>query len=113
MRIDKLWCDTFKELVEFTTDLEREESTEALSAVTPLWRIMKAVQLRYVPTLDEEVERLLEDTLGRLGVYMVAPTPYGVNEVAVILTNVGVNVAIDHGTVERLMSENNSPVEDE
>ncbi len=95
MNIQSVWTITLRHLETFTQDLERVRSFAALQGVKPLWRILKSIQLRYIPTLDEETEVTLSRALTRLDVRDVAPSDFTELEAIDVMMRFGSTCALD------------------
>lgn len=95
MDVVKVWGITFRHLETFTQDLERVKSFSALQGVKPLWRILKSIQLRYVPTLQADVDLALVRTLSRLDIRDVSPSDFTELEAIDIMMRFGSTCALD------------------
>lgn len=95
MDIVKIWGLTFRHLLSFTETLERSHHFAALASVKPLWRILKSIQLRYVPTLADDDQQLLERTLDRLNVVDVAPSTFTEKEASALMVSFGSTCALE------------------
>ncbi|QTH80426.1 hypothetical protein PA10_00228 [Pseudomonas phage pPa_SNUABM_DT01] len=93
--VAQVWNDTFGKLESFTQELERVKSYVALSELKPLWRIMKSIQLRYLPVLDEDLSRRLEKMIEKLEIQDVTPTAYSEDAARTMLGNLGYSCSID------------------
>ena len=93
--LEKIWYETFQELDSFTQELEKVKSYAALEQVKPIWRILKSVQLKYVPMLKPEVQKRLEQIMQRLSIREVAPSAFTTEEAASLLTRFGMSCSID------------------
>jgi hypothetical protein len=67
---------TFDQLEKFTAELELVKSQHALQEFKSLWRIMKAIQLKYIPDLPSDYAVKQDAMLARLDIKDVEPTEY-------------------------------------
>lgn len=93
--VAQVWNDTFDKLESFTHELEKVKSYVALAEIKPLWRIMRSVQLRYLPQLDDDRQRRLEKMIERLEIMEVTPTAYSEEAARTMLGNLGYSCSID------------------
>lgn len=95
MDIVKIWALTFQHLISFTATLEKSHHFAALDSIKPLWRILKSIQLRFVPDITDEDALLLERTLERLRVLDVTPSAFTEKEAAALMVSFGTTCAVD------------------
>jgi len=93
--IANLWHETFSQLEEFTKELEKVKSHVALVEIKPIWRILKSIQLKYVPDLNNEVVDRLNKMVQRLDIREVAPSAFSEPEVRTLLTRFKESCGID------------------
>lgn len=93
--IDKTWHNTFLQLERVTLELEKTKSYLGLSEFKPLWRIMKSIQLRYVPHLADDVACKLDLVVQRLEIREVVPTSYSEEEAVGVMERFGFTCEID------------------
>lgn len=93
--IEEIWYETFQELDSFTQELEKVKSYAALEQVKPIWRILKSVQLKYVPMLKPEVQKRLEQITQRLSIREVAPSAFTTDEAVSLLGRFALSCSID------------------
>lgn len=93
--IEQVWYDTFNKLEQFTHELEKVKSQCALSELKPLWRIMKSVQLRYIPIVTEEVSNRLHQVITRLEIRDVAASAWDVDGAIKFMRNINMSCSLD------------------
>jgi hypothetical protein len=93
--IEQVWYDTFSKLEQFTNELEKVKSYVALSELKPLWRIMKSVQLRYIPVVTEEVNVRLTQLLIRLEIRDVGASAWGAPAAIKFMHNIHMSCSLD------------------
>lgn len=95
MNIRDIFHQTFEDFLTFTRELEKAKSYPALREIAPMWRVIKSIQLKHVPSLDEEVETKLEHLLERLEIRDVVATSFSEDDATRILVRVGISTTID------------------
>lgn len=98
--IEQIWTATFQQLDKFTQELEKVKSHAALQQVKPIWRILKSVQLKYVPALTPEVQHRLDQIMTRLDIRDVEPSAFAVAEVSSLLERFSTSCTIDPDSFE-------------
>lgn len=93
--IEQVWYDTFTKLEQFTHELEKVKSYVALSELKPLWRIMKSIQLRYIPVVTDEVSKRLAQVIERLEIRDVGASAWEVNPALTFMRNINMSCSID------------------
>lgn len=93
--IEQVWHSTFKNLVEFTIELEKVKRMSALNDLKPVWRIMKSIQLAYVPQLTQETAKVLDIIIDRLEIVDVTPSAWTEKIAIPILKNLDFTCKID------------------
>lgn len=93
--IEQVWYDTFSKLEQFTNELEKVKSYVALSELKPLWRIMKSVQLRYIPDVTEEVNVRLTQLLIRLEIRDVGASAWEADAAIKFMRNINMSCSLD------------------
>lgn len=93
--IEQVWYDTFTKLEQFTHELEKAKSHVALSELKPIWRIMKSIQLRYVPIVKECVDVRLEQNLARLEIRDVSASAWTADGAIRLMRNLNMSCSID------------------
>lgn len=93
--IEKVWYDTFAKLEQFTHELEKTKSHSALSELKPIWRIMKSVQLRYIPVVEAGVSVRLDQAVTRLEIRDVAPSAWTAEGAIRLMRNLNMSCSID------------------
>lgn len=93
--IEQIWHSAFKDLVEFTSELEKIKRSTALSDLKPIWRITKSIQLAYVPQLPVEVAKKLDSIIDRFEILEVTPSAWSEKTAISILKNLSFTCNID------------------
>lgn len=93
--IEQVWYDTFNKLEQFTHELEKVKSYVALSELKPLWRIMKSVQLRYIPIVTEEVGNRLHQVITRLEIRDVGASAWDADAAIKFMRNINMSCSLD------------------
>lgn len=93
--IENTWYAAFRQLDVFTQELEKVKSYAALEQMKPVWRILKSVQLKYVPTPNAEASKRLEQIMTRLSIREVQPSAFNVEEVTALLTQFTESCGVD------------------
>jgi hypothetical protein len=93
--IENTWYAAFRQLDVFTQELEKVKSYAALDQVKPVWRILKSVQLKYVPTPNAEAAKRLEQIMARLSIREVAPSAFTLGEAVTLLTQFTESCGVD------------------
>lgn len=76
-------------------ELEKVKSHSALQGFKPLWRIMKSIQLKYLPTPPEDVAVRLGRMLDILEIRDVEQSAFSEEEAVKLLTSFGITCSID------------------
>lgn len=93
--LEKIWYDTFDKLEKFTHELEKEKSYVAVYELKPLWRVMKSIQLRFIPNLEEKVAQRQNAAIERLDIRDVAPSAFTEAAALSFIKNLGLSCSID------------------
>ncbi|MNM23080.1 hypothetical protein D3C81_334700 [compost metagenome] len=93
--IEQVWYDTFSKLEQFTHELEKVKSYTALNELKPLWRIMKSVQLRYIPIVTEEATNRLNQVISRLEIRDVAASAWEAPSAIAFMRNINMSCSLD------------------
>ncbi|MCY1290576.1 hypothetical protein D9M70_397300 [compost metagenome] len=93
--LNEKWMQTFDQLESFTAELERAKSHQAIQEFKSLWRIMKSIQMKFIPDLSEEYVRKLEHMVVRLDIKDVTPTAYTLEETIEVLYGFYTTCSID------------------
>jgi len=93
--IDQIWKGTFTKLERFTLELEKEKSYVALQDMKPLWRIMKSIQLKYLPTLPEDLTPRLDKMIDRLEIRDVSASAWDEKTAISLMHNLSLSCSID------------------
>lgn len=93
--IEHIWKGTFNRLEQFTHELEKEKSYVALQEMKPLWRIMKSIQLKYLPTLPEDIALRLDKMIDRLELRDIAASAWDEKTATALMNNLSLSCSID------------------
>lgn len=93
--IKEKWENTFFKLEEFTNQLEKAKSHSAIQEFKPLWRIMKSIQLKFVPDLNEELAVKLERIIKTMDIRDVSASAFSEVEATNLLQNFSNTCSID------------------
>ncbi len=93
--ITEVWVITLGHLETYTQVLERDKSFAALEGIKPLWRIMKSIQLKYLPILDQAYDEPLQRHLTRLGIRDITPSALTEREAMDLMVRFGTMCAVD------------------
>jgi len=93
--INDTWQATFDQLEHFTVELEKVKSYVALVQIKPVWRILKSVQLKYLPDLGGDVRARLDRMVERLEIQGVSATSFTEHEVESLLLRFKESCGID------------------
>jgi len=98
--IENNWYETFRLVDTFTQELEKVKSYAALEQVKPVWRILKSIQLKYVPTPKAEIAQRLEQVMARLSIREVSPSAFTKTEAVNLLARFAESCGIDPDQIE-------------
>lgn len=97
--VSELWVSTFLKLEEFSSELERLHPYSSTMELKPLWRIIKSIQLRYVPTPDPTIEERLDRMVNRLEIVGVGSSGLDEHEAVDFLRNIMTTCTVNPETL--------------